>query len=546
MIYRVLNGVLAGLCAACFARSEIVVEAWLTTESLSSALEQRENVALREGPSAGGLSIVLDEGSRYQTVDGWGVSLTGASAWLLTEQLSEQKRAEVLEDVFGSSGIGLSLLRQTMGASDFNRELYSYNDGAPDPELSRFSIDPDREYLLPRLKEVLMVNPQIKVMATPWSPPGWMKSSGSLIGGTLLNEHYQTNANYFVKFIRAYEAEGVPIYAVTPQNEPGYLPSNYPGMFLTQAMQIRFIGDYLGPTFVREGLERVKIICHDHNYDGVAIPQAILASPASAYVAGSGFHHYGGPIQAMSDLHGAFPDKGIWFTEGGFGEWNDHFDNIVHEMIEIPRNWAKGIVLWNLALDQNSGPSVIGDDNPNEGMLLIRSDRPDDVRYNGQYYYLGHLSKFARPGATRLGSPSLVGDLETVAFANLDGSRVLVVANRNHSTRSIEVVWEGRRFSYPVPARSMMTFRWQPRAELRSGLRSLGMTEAEGRLSVRFEIDGEVAGPLFNVEVAENLASPAWSPTLPERVSQSGPREIWQVNGPERGAAWFWRVNLWR
>lgn len=523
---------------------DVAVEAWLTTESLSSALERQQDIEFQPDSNEGGLRVEIDEGTRYQTIDGWGVSLTGASSWLLTEQLSDDKREEVMESLFGPTGIGLSMLRQTLGASDFNLATYSYNDGEEDPELTRFSIEPDRDFILPRVKDALAVNPQIKVMASPWSPPGWMKSSGNLIGGTLLNEHYQANADYFVKFIEAYEAEGVPIYAVTPQNEPGYSPAHYPGMILTKNQQIRFIGNFLGPTFREAGLERVKIVCHDHNYDGLDIPQAILSSSASEYVAGAGFHHYGGPIQAMSTLNSQFPEKGIWFTEGGFGEWNDHFDNIVHEMIEIPRNWAKAIILWNAALDQKSGPSVIGDHNTNEGMLLIRSDRQNDVSYNGQYFYLGHLSKFVRPGAVRVKSPSLIGDLESVAFVNTDGSRALVVANRNHNAKTIKVEWEGQSFSYAVPARSMMTFKWRANERGDSGLVRVALEDTVSELSIRFEIDRDRMSPLFNVKESTDLNS--WQNVLPVRVEENGSLETWEVVHSESQAPVFWQVNLWR
>ncbi len=534
----------SSLVLSSFLFGDVSVEAWLTTESLSSALERQQDIAFQSDSSGSGLQLAIDESTRYQTIDGWGVSLTGASSWLLSQQLSVEKREEVMESLFGPTGIGLSMLRQTLGASDFNLATYSYNDGEEDPELTRFSIEPDRDFILPRVKDALAVNPQIKVMASPWSPPGWMKSSGNLIGGTLLNEHYQANADYFVKFIEAYEAEGVPIYAVTPQNEPGYSPAHYPGMILTKNQQIKFIGDYLGPTFRDAGLERVKIICHDHNYDGLDIPQAIMASSAYEYVAGSGFHHYGGPIQAMSTLNSQFPEKGIWFTEGGFGEWNDHFDNIVHEMIEIPRNWAKAIILWNAALDQKNGPSVIGEDNPNEGMLLIRSDRQNDVSYNGQYFYLGHLSKFVRPGAVRVKSPSFIGDLESVAFVNTDGSRALVVANRNHNSRTIKVEWEGQSFSYAVPARSMMTFKWRANERVENGLVQVDLEKSVSRLSIRFEIDREKMGPLFNVKESKDLAS--WKNVLPVRIEENGSLETWEVVHGESHAPAFWQVNLWR
>lgn len=543
-VYRNAFIVFLGMVGT-YAFTETRVEAWLTTESLSSALERREDVVFGNETSGSDLIIDLDETVRYQEIDGWGVSLTGASSWLLSERLSEEKRVEVMESLFGPSGIGLSMLRQTMGASDFNVSTYSYNDGEEDPDLSRFSIDRDRDYILPRVKEALSISPRIKVMASPWSPPGWMKSSGDLIGGTLLNAHYQTHADYFVKFVEAYEAEGIPIYAVTPQNEPGYSPSHYPGMILTKSQQIRFIGDYLGPTLREAGLERVKIICHDHNYDGLDIPQAILESPASEYVAGSGFHHYGGPIQAMSTLNSQFPEKGIWFTEGGFGEWNDHFDNIVHEMIEIPRNWAKAIVLWNAALDQNSGPSVIGDDNPNEGMLLVRSDGIDEVSYNGQYYFLGHLSKFVRPGAVRISSPSWIGDVETVAFENVDGSFALVLANRNQSARSVKVNWRGESFDYEVPRRCMMTFRWGGSDTGSPFLARVAFDEEGSDLSFRFDLDTRVHGPMFNVEESESLSDQDWAYLLPRKVGAESGVETWLVNANGMARRMFLRVNVW-
>lgn len=531
------------LATLCF--GEMRVETWLTTESLSSALERRDDVFFGDEGQGIDLVVEIDPEVRFQEIDGWGVSLTGASSWLLTERLSEARREQVMESLFGSSGIGLSMLRQTMGASDFDRSTYSYNDGEEDPALTRFSIDRDREYILPRVREALSINPRIKVMASPWSPPGWMKSSGDLIGGTLLNAHYQTNANYFVKFIDAYQSEGIPIYAVTPQNEPGYSPPHYPGMILTRDQQIRFIGDFLGPTLEEAGLGRVKIICHDHNYDGLDIPLAILASPASEYVEGSGFHHYGGPIQAMSSLNSQFPEKGIWFTEGGFGEWNDHFDNIVHEMIEIPRNWAKAIVLWNAALDQNSGPSVIGDDNPNEGMLLIRSDEMDAVSYNGQFYFLGHLSKFVRPGAVRVASPSWIGDVETVAFENLDGSVALVLANRNQNARRVRVNWQGESFVYEVPRRCMMTFRWGGGSANAPFMTDVSFQFGGGSPGFTFDLDTSVHGPMFNVEKSDTLNGEDWRYLLPEIVGEDSGVETWLVDASEAVGRSFLRVNVW-
>lgn len=522
------------------------VEVWLTTESLSFALEaQAETEFVTEEANGTAVVVEIDESIQYQSIDGWGVSITDASAWLLTNRLSSKKRSEVMEDLFGASGIGLSMLRQPIGATDFNWELYSYADDPVDGSLNGFSIERDLPYIVPRVKEALVYNPQMKIIASPWSPPGWMKTSNSLIKGTLRNEHYQSNADYFVKFIQAYEDEGIPIYAVTPQNEPGYTPSNYPGMFLSASQQVNFIGNYLGPALDAAGLSRVKVICHDHNYDGLSIPQAILSSDAAKYVDGTGFHHYGGPIQAMDTLNAEYPEKGIWFTEGGFGDWNSSFDNIVHEMIEIPRNWAKSIILWNAALDENDQPAILGPDNTNHGMVTIRSDRLDDVSYTVQYYFLGHLSKFVRPGATRVKSPSWIGSIETVAFVNTDGARSLVVANRNHIAKEILVKWGSKSFRYTVPARSMMTFKWRPQStEYHGGL--LFEFDENDKGVVRFEIDTKRVGPLFNVKTSEVLAAGTWRHTMPIKLENEDGRETWEVSLSTPLECRFVKVDVWR
>lgn len=450
------------------------VEIWRTREDLSEALTPVGGVEFVESigatatitpTEAGSFVVDVDDSTFYQSIDGWGASMTGASAWLLTYQLSDEKRKDVMQQLFSEQGIGLSFLRQPIGASDFNHEIYSYCDTVGDVDLETFSVSQDDVYIVPRLQEAIAINGELKVMASPWSPPGWMKTSGSMIGGKLMKQHYTTLAAYFLKFIEAYELRGIPIYAVTPQNEPGYMPPHYPGMLMSAEQQVEFVREHLGPVLRASCYSDVKIICHDHNYDTVDYPREVLASPAYEFVAGSGFHHYGGSIEAMSALHQQFPEKGIWFTEGGFGDWNTNFDNIVHEMIAIPRNWAKSIILWNIALDQHDQPAVLNPDNTNDGLLLIRSDATDEVHYQSLFYYLGHLSKFVKPGALRISSPSDERQLETVAFLNRDGSRVLVAANRNALSISMKLRWSGKESTLPVPGRSMITLKWKPLAE---------------------------------------------------------------------------------
>ena len=457
---------LALLAAAVFAVASAsgagaAVGVWRTTADLSAALARQPDTAFGADTGPAPLTVTVDPTVRYQQMDGFGVSLTDSSSWLIMNQLTAAKRAEVMDALFGPDGIGLSLLRQPMGSCDFSRSLYSYDDTAGDTTLAQFSLSKDEESIIPALKLALAQNPGIRLIASPWSPPGWMKTSGSMIGGTLNADLYGVYADYFVKFIEAYADEGIGIYAVTPQNEPGYSPSNYPGSTLTTAQQIAFIDD-LGPALKAADLS-TKIICYDHNYDYWTVPQAILSDATAApYTAGAGFHHYGGDPSAMTTLHALFPAKDIWFTEGGIGDWNNTFDNVAHEVVEIPRNWAKSIIFWNAALDQKDGPALIGDNNTNQGMVTIRSDTMDSVTYNPQYYYLGQLSKFVKPGAWRIDSTTWEGSVETVAFQNPDGSLALVVLNRQAATQSVKIDWAGQSLATQVPSTSLTTFVWTP------------------------------------------------------------------------------------
>lgn len=447
------------LAAAAASGAGEVVGVWRTTADLSAKLSQQAGLAFGPDSGTAPFTIAVDPTTRYQQMDGFGVSLTDSASSLIMNQLSSAKRTEVMDALFGPDGIGLSMLRQPMGACDFSRTMYSYDDTAGDTALDHFSVVKDEDAIIPAIRLALDQNPSIRIIASPWSPPGWMKTSNSMIGGTLRSDMVSTFADYFVKFIEAYADEGIGIYAVTPQNEPGYSPSNYPGSTLTAAQQIAFI-DQLGPALKSAGFS-TKIICYDHNYDGWNIPQAIISDPtAASYTAGAGFHHYGGDPSEMTTLHTLFPDKDIWFTEGGIGDWNDTFDNVAHEVVAIPRNWAKSIIFWNAALNQNDGPALIGDNNTNQGMVTIRSDTTDSVAYNPQYYILGQLSKFVKPGATHIDSTDWEGTLETVAFQNPDGSFVLVVLNRQASAQSIKITWSGEAATTQVPPTSLTTFTW--------------------------------------------------------------------------------------
>jgi len=436
------------------------VQVWKTTSDLSSALTRQEDLSFAPDAGTATYTLKVDPALRYQQMDGFGLSLTDSSSFLLQTQLTETKRAEVMNRLFGKEGISMSLLRQPMGSCDFNREIYSYAETSGDTNLDHFSVAKDDEVMVPSIKQAMAINPALRLMASPWSPPGWMKTSGNMIGGSLKPENFPTMAKYFVKYVQAYADRGIPVWAVTPQNEPGYVPTKYPGCSYAATAQATFIRDNLAPAFKTAGLT-TRIMCFDHNYDDWSIPLSIMAdADTRAVTDGSAFHHYGGNPSMMSSLHDLYPAKDIWFTEGGIGDWNNTFDNIAHEMIAIPRNWAKSIILWNAALDPDDLPALIGKNNTNQGMVTIRSDTKDSVTYNEQYYYLGHLSKFVAPGAWRVDSPNWEGTLETVAFVNTDGTLALVVLNRSGSAISAKIVWKDQSFLATVPAKSLNTYSW--------------------------------------------------------------------------------------
>ncbi len=411
-------------------------------------------------------TVRVDPERQYQEMDGFGASFTDASAYLAVKSLGEEARKMMMRKLFDpAEGIGMTMLRQPMGATDYTTEIYSYNDlpdGEEDFALARFSIDHDRDYVIPAVKEALSINPQIKVMASPWSAPGWMKTSGHMVTGTLRPECYGVYAEYFVKFIQAYEAEGIPIFAVTVQNEPGYGPGHYPGMVMKPEEELRFIRDYLGPAFRRAGIHAL-IMCYDHNWDVPSHPLAILKDPEAAqYVAGVAWHVYGGNPDAMSLVHDAFPEKGAWFTEASGGEWIPPFRTAyldqMRNVIAVPRNWGKSVVWWNVALDEVNGPTVLPHSTCRGVVKIVQET--GEIIYNLDYYTMGHISKFVQPGARRVESDHYFDELETVAFLNPDESKALIASNRTAEAKTIEVAADGGVFQYTLPGESSITARW--------------------------------------------------------------------------------------
>lgn len=440
---------------------------WLTTvdqKYMLSKVEPSEQVISNFQET---YRILVDVNKKYQEMDGFGASLTDASAYLIYYKLSESKRIEVMKKLFDrKEGIGISFLRQPMGATDYTTKIYSYNDLPTgikeDRDLKYFSIDHDRLYIIPLLKLAKQINPDLKIMASPWSAPGWMKTTGSMIGGSLLREYYDVYAQYFVKFVKEYEKEGLEIYAVTPQNEPLYVPKEYPGMKMTWEEQADFIGEHLGPAFEKAGI-KTKILTYDHNWDNTIFASYVLShQKAGRYVAGSAWHFYGGKHEAMSQIKALFPEKEIWFTEGSGGDWVPAFfeafmDQMMH-VIRIPMNWSKTVVWWNIALDEKRGPTVLSNSTC-RGLIEINS-KTGEVKYNLDYYTLGHISKFVVPGARRVDCYTY-SNVEAVAFENPDGTRVLIVSNRTKTNKKILVEEGGRKFEYILPGYAAATFVWK-------------------------------------------------------------------------------------
>lgn len=445
-----------------------MVNVWLTTTNLRNLLTEQQSIdpglkqSIEDNSSVRIIGINSD--NTYQIMDGFGASFTDASAWLVRAVLDEQPRIELMKRLFCyENGIGMSFLRQPMGASDFAHKLYTYNDlpvGETDYELEQFSIEHDKEYIIPAVLEAININPMLKVMASPWSPPAWMKTSDNLIGGSLRREAYDVYSRYFTAFIKAYEAKGIPIYAITPQNEPLYVPTEYTGMKMLPNEQIEFINGYLGPEFEKNGVD-TKILAYDHNWDNVEYAISVLEN-AGRYVDGSAWHCYGGTHDAMTIVHDKFPDKGIWFTEASGGEWVPPFhaafaDQMMH-VIRSTRNYSRTVVWWNIALDQYNGPTVL-ENSTCRGIVTINTDT-GEITYNVDYYTMGHISKFVKPGAYRIDSDNYMNDVESVAFKNPDRSIVLILSNRTANDRVLHVKYGQSEFKFDLPGRAAVTFRW--------------------------------------------------------------------------------------
>jgi glucosylceramidase len=441
-------------------------EVWVTTADETQKLAPQPPIATG-GAATGDEIVTIDSTQRFQRIQGFGAAMTDASAELLSRLPDEQRRA-IMTELFGraNGGLGLSFTRLTVGASDFSRTHYSYDDSpgnAPDPELRHFSIEPARQYVLPRVREALAINPDLLVMISPWSAPAWMKTTGSLIQGQLKPEFYPAFANYLAGTVEAFGRESVPVSLLTIQNEPDFEPDSYPGMRINSPDRAIIIGRYVGPTFRARGL-KTGILDYDHNWDNPEMPWTVLSDPvARKYVAGVAWHCYEGDVPAQSRVHDAFPDKDAWFTECSGGEWSPKFAETLGWMTDKliiggANNWSRGTLLWNLALDPAHGPHK-GGCGDCRGVITI-DPATGAITRNVEYYVLGHASRFVLPGASRVATSRRTDAVEAAAFLNRDGSRVAILL-RTSGEGPVTIAIDGQRFVAPLSNGAVATLRWR-------------------------------------------------------------------------------------
>ena len=464
---RSLILVVAFLLITCAAPEKDIknkVDIWLTTGDKKTLFKHTPSTLEFRSEAEKVPIIEIDTSSRFQSIDGFGFSLTGGSAFLLNQKLTATERDALLRELFlkEGDGIGISYLRISIGASDLDDHVFSYNDlppGETDDTLTGFSLAPDKENLIPVLKEILALQPDLKIMGSPWSAPAWMKSNEGTKGGSLKPEYYDAYARYLVKYIQDMGAEGIAIDAITLQNEPEN-PNNNPSMLMTANEQADFVKNYLAPVFEATG-SSTKIVIYDHNADHPEYPITVLNDEeAKQFVDGSAFHLYLGEVDALSRVHDAHPDRNIYFTEqwtSGKGEFKGdlrwHIKNII---VGATRNWSRTVLEWNLAADPEWNPHTDGGCTECLGALTIG----DSVVRNVSYYIIAHASKFVRPGSVRIGS-NITDNLHNVAFQDISGKKVLVVVNDNDQPKSFGIKFNGKLAVTSLPGGAVGTFVWE-------------------------------------------------------------------------------------
>ena len=421
---------------------------WITSPGKNILFVQNSNSLDFGTETPSGAVIEVDDEKTYQEIDGFGNCLTGGSATLLNK-MENTDRTALLKELFSTekNSIGISYLRISIGASDLSDHVFSYDDmpaGQTDPSLLHFTIEEEKKDLIPVLKEILAINPSIKILGSPWSAPVWMKTNGSFKGGSLKPEYYDSYADYFVKYIMAMKAEGISIDAITIQNEPLH-PGNNPSMYMAADEQAAFIKNNLGPAFSKAGIS-TKIIVYDHNCDKPDYPMTIYKDPEAAkYVDGAAFHMYTGSIDALSTVHDAFPEKNLYFTEqwvGGPGNLaGDLAWHVKTLVIGGTRNWSRNVLEWNLASDPLYDPHT-NDGGCDKCLGTVTIDGNSYTK-NPAWYILAHCAKFVRPGSVRVAS-NLPAGWPNVAFKTPGGNMVLIVMNESVAAKDFSLKYKGK------------------------------------------------------------------------------------------------------
>ncbi|WP_328626129.1 lectin [Streptomyces sp. NBC_00353] len=466
-----LSGLSSGTAQAA---GETVNIALTTTDDaggrhVTRGLEAQTPVVFGSGNGGSGTNITVDESTRYQTFTGGGASFTDTAAYLMKSSgaLSQATRDATMRKLFSpTEGIGLSFVRNPMGGSDLARTGYTYDDvpsGQTDPSLAKFSIAHDLQDVLPLTEQAKQLNPALTTVASPWTAPAWMKDSGQLNGGWLKAENYGAYADYFVKYLQAYRDQGIPVDYVTAQNEPTCC-SGYPSMSWNGSGLAYFTKSELLPKLQSAGLA-TKVLAHDWNWDTYdAYAAATVDDPAvrnHPNFGGVAWHGYGGDVTKQTTVHNQYPTMDAFQTEHSGGTWiADQQREDMLNIVDYTRNWAKSVTKWSLAVDQNRGPHN-GGCGTCDGLITVHNgdSRSGQVDYNIEYYTMGHLTKFVRPGAQRIASTAS-STVPNVAWRNPDGSKALIAYNGGTSAQQVTVNWGGQKFTYSLPGRTSATFTW--------------------------------------------------------------------------------------
>lgn len=452
---------------------------YVTTNNGSQNLD-KQTIEFSNNSNMSSTTIMLDPTTRYQTMDGFGAAITGSTAFNLL-QMTQENRIKFLKDTFSpTEGLGHSYVRISIGCSDFSLSEYSLCDT---PGIENFGLTSEEtDYVIPVLKEILEINPELKIMGSPWTPPQWMKVNNltdlqpffSWTSGQLNPAYYSDYATYFVKWIKAMNQNGINIYSVTPQNEP-LNRGNSASLYMGWEEQYEFLQNHLVPQFKKASLNtKIYLFDHNYNYDNIAdqkgYPMNIYdAGIDSEMVAGAAYHNYGGDKSELLKVQSRYPEREMVFTETSIGTWNDGHNlekRLIDDMREVAlgtvNNGCKAVIVWNLMLDSERGPNREGGCQTCYGAVDIDISDYSTITRNSHYYIISHLSSVVKPGAVRIGTSGLSdpGIIHS-AFENSDGTYAVVLLNSAPDSKSITLDDGNKHFTYEVPAGSVASYQWK-------------------------------------------------------------------------------------